>query len=285
MLKINRKKEICGYYHNFSEWLSFRFGFVFFLGLVTGFFAIVENSIGSEDNISNVSHARALSRVYENVAETIIPAVVRLKIEESDYLADDAAGNSPGQVPSRWSLSGSGVIIEFSMRDKSALILTTYSNVQRSRAVTVEMGDGRKFKTRELKGDKAADIAIIRIHGIDKAKVAEFGDSDRLKPGQLIMAAGCPFGLPVCLSIGIISGKGRQVQPISNRTMIQTDAASNSGSAGGPLVNLDGKVVGIVSTIASQSGGFEGVTFAVPINNARFSAGKLIKDDPVNSKQ
>jgi serine protease Do len=253
-----------------------RFGLLFLLVLVTGLCAHAVEVRGAEYETADVSQAQALSRACQRVAESIVPSVVRVtKTHEFDWSTNHPPYRSSGPIPPRRSSSGSGVIIEFSAPDKSAVILTSYSNVRDTTEVTVEMSDGRRFKTGDVKGDADTDIAIIRIKGIDKAKVAELGDSDQVKPGQLILAVGYPFGLPGSVSMGVISGNGRQVQAVARATMIQTDAAANPGSAGGPLVNLGGKVVGIVSAITSQSGGFDGVTFAIPINQARFIAQQL----------
>ncbi len=278
MLKIFKEKEGSMLYHGLSARSRRRFGLLFLLGLMTGLCVHVNGVQGAEDDTADVSHAQALSRACQRVAESIMPSVVRLtKIQELGASTDNPADSSSGPMPSRRSSFGSGVIIEFSMPTKSALILTSYSNIRDTTEVTVEMADGQIFKTTDVKGDADTDVAIVRINGIEKAKVAEFGDSDQLKSGQLILAVGHPFGLPSSVSMGIISGKGRLLQAAPRTTMIQTDAALNPGSAGGPLLNLEGKVVAIFSAIASQSGGFDGVAFAVPINNARFIVQQLIQ--------
>jgi serine protease Do len=255
-----------------------RFGLLFLLVLVTGLCVHAFDVRGAEHDTADMSQAQALSRACQRVAESIVPSVVRLtKTHEFDWSTNHPPYRSSGPIPYRGSSSGSGVIIEISAQDKSAVILTSYSNVREPTEVTVEMADGRRFKTTDVKGDADTDIAIIRIKGIEKAKAAELGDSDQVKPGQLILAVGHPFGLPGSVSMGVISGDGRQVQAVARATMIQTDAAANPGSAGGPLVNLDGDVVGIVSAIHSLKGGSDGVAFAIPINQARFIAQQLIQ--------
>ena len=266
-------------YHELSARLRWRWrsGLLFLLFLVTGLCAHTNGVRGAEDDTADVIHAQALSRVCQRVAESTVPSVVQVtKTQELGLSTDNPADSSSAPLPFQRS-SGSGVIIEFSAQTKSAVILTSYSSVRDAAEVTVEMPDGRKFKTADVRGDPATDIAILRINGIEKAKVAEFGDSDQLKLGQLILAVGHPFGLKGSVSMGVISGKGRQLEAASGTTMIQTDASANPGSTGGPLVNLDGKVVAIVCAIASRSGGFDGVAFAVPINNARFVARQLVQ--------
>ncbi|UCG12892.1 MAG: trypsin-like peptidase domain-containing protein, partial [Deltaproteobacteria bacterium] len=262
---------------------SRRSGLLFLLLLMAGLCTHAYNAQGAEDDTTDVNQAQALSRACQRVAESIMPTVVRLtKTQEFGSSKDDPAHSSTRPMPYRGSSSGSGVLIEFSARTKSAVILTSYSNVRDTTEVTVEMADGQKFKTADVNGDADTDVGIIRIKGIEKAKVADLGDSDQVKPGQLILAVGHPFGLPASVTMGIISGMGRQVQAVYRSTMIQTDAAANPGSAGGPLLNLDGEVIGVVSAIHSLKGGFDGVTFAVPINQARFIAQQLIQHGRVS---
>jgi serine protease Do len=257
-------------------------GLLFMLGLVTGLCAYAVDVRGAEDDTADVSQAQALSRACQRVAESIVPSVVQLrKTQESGSWTDNPADLATRPIPHRRASSGSGVIIEFSAPDKTAVILTSYSSVRDATEVTVEMADGREFKTTDVKGDADTDVAIVRIKGIEKAKVAELGDSDQVKLGQLILVVGNPFALPGSVSMGIISGYGRQLPAASRATMIQTDAAANPGSAGGPLVNLYGKVVGIVSAIHSLNGGFDGVIFAIPINQAHFIAQQLIQQGRV----
>jgi serine protease Do len=278
MSKRFRQEVKNKYYQGFSTWPRRRIGLLFLLGLVTGICAFAYDVRGAEDDTADVSQAQALSRACQGVAESIMLSVVQLKnTQEFGSWTDNPADLTTRPIPNRRSSSGSGVIIDFSAPDKTAVILTSYSNLRDVTELTVEMADGRRFKTKDVKGDALTDIAIIRIKGVEKAKVANLGDSDQVKPGELILAAGHPFGLPASVSMGIISGNGRQVQAVSRATMIQTDAAANPGSAGGPVVNLDGEVIAIVSAIHSLKGGFDGVTYAVPINHARFIAQLLIQ--------
>ncbi len=265
-------------YNEFSAQPRQRFGLLFMLGLMTGLCAHPVDVRGAEDDTADVSQAQGLSRACQRVAESIVPSVVQLtRAPEPGSSTNHRTDSSTGPIRYRGSASGSGVIIEFSAPDKSVVILTSYHNVRDSTEVTVKMADGREFKTADVKGDADTDVGIVRINGIEKAKAAELGDSDQVKLGQLILAVGNPLGLPGSVSMGIISGNGRQLPAASRATMIQTDAAANPGSAGGPLVNLDGKVVAIVAAIASPSGGFDGVSFAIPINQARFIAQQLIQ--------
>jgi serine protease Do len=245
------------------------------LGSVTGLCAPVHGVRGAEDISTDLNQAKSLSRTGQRVSQAIVPSVVRVERVQEDASPESRPSENPVGLASSGRSSGSGVIIEHSRPDKSATILTSYSNVRGATEVTVTTSDGREFVGVDVKGDADTDVAIVRITGIEKAKVAQFGDSDELEMGQLILAAGHPFGLACSVSMGVVSGKGRQIGAVGRSAMIQTDAAANAGCAGGPLVNLDGKVVAMVSAIASRSGGFDGVAFAVPINHARFVAEKL----------
>jgi serine protease Do len=278
MLRSSKEEVKKECYQGLSVRPHLRFRLLFLLVLVAGLCLHTYEVRGEEHETADMSHAQGLSQACQRVAESIIPSVVRLtKTKEFSRPKDNLTHPLPGLMQYRGSSSGSGVIIEFSAQDKSAVILTSYSNARDTTEVTVEMADGRKFTTTDVKGDAFTDVGIIRVKGIEKVRVSELGDSDGVKPGELILAVGHPFGLPASVSMGVISGKGRQVQDLPRATMIQTDAAANPGSAGGPIVNLDGKVVGIVSAIHSQKGGFDGVTFAVSINHAHFMAQQLIQ--------
>jgi serine protease Do len=132
--------------------------------------------------------------------------------------------------------------------------------------------------------DPATDLAVVKFS--DKAPqglaALSFGDSDKVQMGEWVVAIGAPFGLNESITAGIISAKGRQntgITPYGN--FLQTDAAINPGNSGGPLVSLDGKVLGINTAIYSQSGGYQGVGFAIPINLAKSIADSLIKHGKV----
>jgi serine protease Do len=265
------------FYLNSSAKRRQRLGLLFLLGSVIGLCTLVNNARGADDIAADVSRAKSLSRVCQHVAQAMVPTVVRVARRKTDASSALERSESPAESRALEQSSGAGLIIEHSLPAKSATILTSYSNVRDGTDVTVITSDGREFLGVDVKGDAATDVAIVRITGIEEAKAAQFGDSDELELGQLILALGHPLGLSFSVSMGVVSGKGRQLGAVDRTTMIQTDAAANAGSAGGPLVNLDGEVVGMVSAIASQSGGFDGVAFAVPINHARFIAQQLMQ--------
>ncbi|MBI4787432.1 MAG: trypsin-like peptidase domain-containing protein [Chloroflexi bacterium] len=160
---------------------------------------------------------------------------------------------------------GSGVII-----DSKGYIVTNYHVVNLDDILWVIFSNGQRVRARVIGEDSVADIAVIHVSG-DMPAVAEFGDSSELTPGQVVIAIGSPLDeFHGTVTLGIVSGLNRQVGGL--RGLIQTDAAINRGSSGGPLINLRGQVIGINTLTvrtASDSGILEGLGFAVPSNRVR----------------
>jgi len=157
---------------------------------------------------------------------------------------------------------GSGFII-----DADGLILTNAHVVRDAKRVTVKLDDRREFDAKVLGVDTASDIAVLKIdaHGLPTVRV---GDADQLEVGDYVLAIGQPYGFEESASAGIVSAKGRSLPGDSYVPFIQTDVAVNPGNSGGPLFDSSGAVVGINSQIYSNTGGYEGVSFAIPINVA-----------------
>jgi serine protease Do len=166
---------------------------------------------------------------------------------------------------------GSGVIVS-----DDGLVITNNHVVEGADEVVVELADGREFEAAEIKTDPESDLAVIRLADARGLPVAKLGDSDKLSIGDWVIAIGNPFELETTVSAGIISGKGRELGSIRRAQFLQTDAAINPGNSGGPLVNLNGEVVGINTAIASNSGGYQGIGFAIPVNLAKWVTGQLI---------
>jgi serine protease Do len=171
---------------------------------------------------------------------------------------------------------GSGVVI-----DPSGIILTNNHVVDGGGKITVRLSDGREFEASDVKTDPKTDLAIVRIKNAASLTAATLGNSDELEVGDWVLALGEPFGLEGTVTAGIISAKGRAMGITARESFLQTDAAINPGNSGGPLVNLDGEVVGINTAISTESGGNEGVGFAVPVNLARWVAEQLIHSGSV----
>lgn len=171
---------------------------------------------------------------------------------------------------------GSGVII-----DPSGVILTNNHVVEGSGKIVVRLMDGREYAASEVKQDPKSDLAIIRIKGADNLKAAKLGDSDKMEVGDWVLALGDMFGLEGTVTAGIISAKGRPLGQGTRADFLQTDAAINPGSSGGPLINLDGEVIGINTAIHTRSGANQGVGFAIPSNLAKWVSDQLVKSGAV----
>jgi serine protease Do len=249
-----------------------------------------------------MAHATALSKAFRHAAEHATPSVVVVRSEAKakpatnrdrqrqrqgggenpfkgtpfeDFFKDGLPegfefGPHGGGMPPRSGV-GSGVIV-----DAAGIVLTNNHVVEGADEVTVELPDGREFKAAEIKTDPESDLAVVRLTAAKDLPVAKLGDSDKLEIGDWVIAIGNPFELETTVSAGIISGKGRELGSIRRAKFLQTDAAINPGNSGGPLVNLAGEVVGINTAIASSSGGYQGVGFAIPINLAKWVSGQLI---------
>jgi serine protease Do len=170
---------------------------------------------------------------------------------------------------------GSGFLIS-----ADGLVLTNAHVVDGAKEVTVKLSDHREFKAKVLGSDRSSDIAVLKIDGRDLPAVT-LGDSDQLGVGDYVLAIGEPFGLEETATAGIVSAKGRSLPGDGYVPFIQTDAAVNPGNSGGPLFDASGSVVGINAQIYSNSGGFQGVSFAIPINLAVQVKDQIVKTGKV----
>lgn len=177
----------------------------------------------------------------------------------------------PGQQPQeRESRSlGSGFIIS-----QDGYVLTNAHVVEAGDSITVRLSDKREFSAKVIGSDRRSDVALIKIEATGLPAV-RLGDANRLKVGEWVLAIGSPFGFENTVTAGIVSAKGRSLPQENFTPFIQTDVAINPGNSGGPLFNLKGEVVGINSQIYSRTGGFMGLSFAIPIDVAMDIAGQL----------
>ncbi|MDJ0777109.1 MAG: DegQ family serine endoprotease [Gammaproteobacteria bacterium] len=157
---------------------------------------------------------------------------------------------------------GSGFIIS-----RDGYILTNHHVIDGADEVIVRMADRNEYTARIIGSDEASDVAVLKVDGVDLPTL-KIGDSDDLKVGEWVLAIGSPFGFDATVTAGIVSAKGRSLPSDNYVPFIQTDVAINPGNSGGPLFNMDGEVVGINSQIYSRSGGFMGLSFAIPIEMA-----------------
>jgi serine protease Do len=185
--------------------------------------------------------------------------------------------NLPKNMPKKFKRElrglGSGMII-----DPRGHILTNYHVVAGATNIRVVLASGGEYSAKVVGTDQKTDLAVIRISPKGALPSVTFGDSDKVKVGEWVVAIGHPRGLDQTVTQGIISAKHRTgiTEPSSYEDFLQTDAAINPGNSGGPLLNLRGEVIGVNAVIVSQSGGFEGIGFAIPSNMALYIAKQLI---------
>ncbi len=250
-------------------------------------------SLPGQEASSAAAHAKSLSRAFRMAAEKASPSVVTIRARISDDRRAEAMeellqdprfrgmfpdGRPPFQIPGEGGGDqvGSGVVI-----DDKGTILTNNHVVADADEVIVRFSNGAELTATEIKTDPSSDLAILRVNPAHPLTAASLGDSDRLEIGDWVIAIGSPFELEATVSAGIISGKGRGISKIRRGKLLQTDAAINPGNSGGPLVNLDGQVVGINTAIASNSGGYQGIGFVIPINRGKWVVRELLEFDRV----
>lgn len=181
-------------------------------------------------------------------------------------------GAGPQQRAPQQSL-GSGFII-----DKDGTILTNTHVVEGADEIEVQLADERKFKAEVVGEDPRSDVAVIKIKAEADVPFVKLGDSDKMRPGDWVMAIGNPFGLEKTVTVGVVSATGRVVGGGTYGKYIQTDASINPGNSGGPLFNLQGEVIGINSMIFANG---QGIGFAIPINLANQLTPQLVKQGKV----
>ncbi len=179
----------------------------------------------------------------------------------------DQRGAPPSATPSAG--FGSGFVLT-----EDGYIVTNSHVIKNASAITVGLPDGREFDAEIIGSDERTDVAVLKV-AASGLPVLELGDSDALKVGQWVLAIGSPFGFEYTATQGIVSALSRSLPSENYVPFIQTDVAVNPGNSGGPLFDLDGKVVGVNSQIFSRSGGFMGLSFAIPVNVVRSVVSQL----------
>lgn len=178
-----------------------------------------------------------------------------------------AAPKAPGAQPQRPRGVGSGFVFT-----PDGYVMTNHHVVDGADAIYVTFSDDREFKAKLIGSDKRTDVAVVKIDSKDLPSLV-IGDPNKLRVGEWVLAIGSPFGLQNTVTAGIVSAKGRDTGDYL--PFIQTDVAVNPGNSGGPLINMSGEVVGINSQIYSRTGGFMGISFAIPIDEAMNVASQL----------
>lgn len=240
--------------------------------------------------------AEKLQLCFSKVADKVGPSVVSINSTQvfsvgyEKYHTDPVLDNFFRMIygnPQEWEYKskglGSGVIIS-----PDGYILTCNHVVDKAVEIEVNLPDGRKFPGVVKGRDIYSDLAIVKIDA-ENLPYAKMGNSDRVKTGQWAIAIGNPFGFAFLnvreptVTVGVISALNRDITAGNKYfgDLIQTDAAINKGNSGGPLVNLNGEIIGINTVIFSHSGGYEGISFAVPIKRAKEIVPKLIKGEEI----
>jgi serine protease Do len=232
----------------------------------------------------NIRTLEELSASFEHIAERVSPSVVQI------FTSGYSVGSGPWGVVMRHAGEASGVLI-----DPAGYIVTNAHVVHAARRIQVQLAQrveppgwqrsvvrpqGARVEAQLVGIDITTDLALLKIPA-GGAPALELGDSDTLRQGQVVLAFGSPLGLGNTVTMGVVSAVAREVRPDDMMVYVQTDAPINPGNSGGPLVDSEGRVVGINTMILSQSGGSEGVGLAIPSNIVRPIVEQLRKNGRV----
>jgi len=233
----------------------------------------------------------ALSASFAEIARRVEPAVVNIETmtaapetaDKDDADKDDQASNNPlldmfrrqARRPSRG--VGSGFIVS-----PKGYILTNEHVIEGATRITVGLQSGEKFRGKIVGIDEETDVAVIKIETSQDLPTVTLGDSNSAEVGDWVLAMGSPFGLDQTVTAGIISKKERETPYFTSfQRFLQTDAAINRGNSGGPLVNMRGEVIGVNSQIATSTGDYNGIGFALPANEANFVYRQIVAQGKV----
>jgi len=269
-----------------------------FLGVVTCFItglipveSRAEEEIGKRQSKSQLTQtatevpierktakAKELSDAFRAAAEKGLPSVVTVFARRVDKDEEEKVDllELLGEDPTENHNVGSGVILT-----ADGLIVTNHHVVDKCTRVRIRLPDGREYLGTDIKSDKSSDLAILKIETPKKLSHITLADSNTTSVGDWVLAIGSPFAIEQTVSAGIISGKSRDVRGLVAGQLLQTDAAINPGNSGGALLNLDGELIGINSAIASTSGVFEGVGFAIPVSRVKWIISELRENGKV----
>jgi serine protease Do len=220
-----------------------------------------------------LQRAEGLSRAFRSATRQVLPAVVVIKAGSSpvcprcgrahDAEEDEGAAGNWGRQTSL-DVLGSGFIVT-----PTGIVLTNKHVAEQETRLVVQTADGKQFPVVQVKTDPEHDVAVPKIDAPAKLPFVSLGDSDKAEIGDWVLTIGCPLELEQTVSAGIISAKNRSFCPRHPTRYLQTDAVVNPGSSGGPLVALNGTVIGITTSIASDDGGYQGIGFAIPASFVR----------------
>jgi len=261
-------------------------------------FIFCGQAVAADVDTNGIETLRKTSKAFSTVAEQATPAVVAVQVRakvqsrmsgfgsgspfDDDFFERFFGRRFPHRrqpdTPQYREGQASGFIIS-----ADGYVLTNHHVIDDADEITIVTDGGHKYENVELIGsDDKADVALLKIKGVDDLPSLELGDSDDLQIGEWVIAIGNPFGLTETLTVGVVSALGRKIGGEDvYQDFIQTDAAINPGNSGGPLLNLEGKVVGINSAIITGDRGYMGIGLAVPVNMAKAIQGQLMKTGKV----
>ena len=238
----------------------------------------------------SLSVLEAMQNVFRSISEQVLPSVVEVDVTEKKTRPANPFGDLPfkffgfpdNDEPQEYEAQGlgSGVIIR--KDGKKYYVLTNNHVAGKASEISVKLNDGRKFDGKLVGADERMDVALVSFESDEAIPCATLGDSDKVQTGDICFAMGAPLGYSQSVTEGIVSATGRSGGQIGNiNDFIQTDTAINQGNSGGPLLNIYGEVIGINTWIASQSGGSQGLGFAIPINNIKHAIDEFIANGKV----
>src|SRR5438105_4641667 len=242
----------------------------------------------AQDGLQSASRApEALSASFVEIAQRVEPAVVNIdttQAADTESENEDKTDRTPNplydmlrrQPPRPTHGVGSGFII-----DPKGYILTNFHVIDGASRITIGTLNGERFRARVIGVDKEPDLAVLNIDSDHELPVMKFGDSNAAQVGDWVLAIGSPFGLDQTVTAGIISKKDRDTTSSSFQRFLQTDAAINRGNSGGPLVNMHGEAIGVNSQIATLTGDYNGIGFALPSNEAKFVTEQILSQGKV----
>src|SRR5256885_132372 len=252
-----------------------------------GIGAILAGRNAVAQNGSQLSRApEALSASFVEIARSVEPAVVNIDTMQTADLETDNEDRTDRpanpldmfrrQQPRPTHGVGSGFII-----DPKGFILTNNHVIEGATKITIGMLSGDRYRAKVIGIDRETDLAVLKIDAERELPVMKFGDSNAAEVGDWVLAIGSPFGLEQTVTAGIISKKDRDTTNSSFQRFLQTDAAINRGNSGGPLVNMRGEAIGVNSQIATITGDYNGIGFALPSNEAKFVTQQILAQGKV----
>lgn len=221
----------------------------------------------SGDAVVNISTTQKAPDMQMDPNQQQIPQDVPPELE--DFFRHFFQGPGRGYLPRETNSLGSGFVIS-----KDGYILTNHHVVNNATEIVVKLKDRRELLAKLVGSDESTDVALLKVDATE-LPVVEIGSPEQLQVGEWVLAIGTPFGFEQSVTAGIVSAKGRSLPDGNYVPFIQTDVAINPGNSGGPLFNMQGKVVGINSQIYSRSGGYMGLSFAIPIDVAMYVADQI----------